>query len=126
METDHAAACRFFTPGDACRLVLAAYRAAVLDLAPPPGEPWMVDGEPYAAPSDFADSFLGQVAARLGLLALDRLGDFVPPSDRFDPWTLASLAAPEKMAPIIAARAAEWNDLQDGDNRPHNAVMEGG
>jgi hypothetical protein len=97
METDHAAACRFFTPGDACRIALAAYRAAAFDLVPPFGQPWMLDGEPYATASDFVDAFAGEVAARLGLLALDRLGEFRPPSDCCDPFAIASRAAPEKM-----------------------------
>lgn len=129
METDHAAACRYFTPGDACRIVLAAYRAAAFDLAQPPGEPWMIDGEPYAGPSDFADSFVGEVAARLGLLALERLGAFLPPSGQFDPFVIASRAAPEKMREIISVRETElaqsMHDLHVGENARHNAATEG-
>lgn len=129
METDHAAACRFFTPGDACRIALEAYRAAAFDLVPPFGQPWMLDGEPYATASDFVDAFAGEVAARLGLLALDRLGEFRPPSDCHNPFVIASRAAPEKMRQIIADRetelAQDMHDLRGGENARHNAAMEG-
>jgi len=137
METDHAAACRFFTPGDACRLALDAYRDATDAMVPPFRQPWFIDGVPFAIPADFVDFFADALAARLGLLALDRLGEFRPPMERGNVYTLAHLAAPEKMRRIIADREAELrqdmadfglldlHDLPDGDNRPHNAATEG-
>lgn len=138
MKTDPAAACRFFTPGDACRAALAAYRAATECLRPPFGHPWLIDGQPFATASDFADNFVAEIVAQVGLLALDRLGEFVPPEERGDPWSRAYLAAPEKMRPIIAQRAEEMRDLaaefgiieshelQPGGNARHNADAQGG
>lgn len=136
METDHAAACRYFTPGDACRVAVEAYRAAAATLHPPTGEPWMIDGQPYATPADFADGFMAELAARLGLLALDRLGTFAPPEVRACPWQLASSADPEKMRRIISSHETaflqagadfmtrETHELREGDNRLHNAEGE--
>lgn len=127
-----AASCRFFTAGDACRLTLDAYRAAGRWIQPPPGEPWVTDGEPYASAGDFVDAFAGELAARLGLLALDRLGTFRTPSDDFDPWVLAERVAPGKMAAIISRRETEnaevdaeflrpeGHGLPPGDNPGHN------
>lgn len=137
METDHAAACRFFTPGDACRVALAAYRAAAERLTPPFGGPWFVEGLPFAAPADFADDFVAELVAQVGLLALDRLGQFVPPEERGDPWARAYLAEPEKMRQIISEREtalrkdredfglAESHELRDIENAGHNAATEG-
>lgn len=138
MKTDPAAACRFFTPGDACRATLAAYRAATECLRPPFGQSWLIDGLPFATASDFADNFVAEIVAQLGLLALDRLGEFVPPEERGDPWARAYLAAPEKMQPIIAQRASEIRDtmaefgiiesheLQSDYDARHNADAPGG
>ena len=138
MEIDHAAACRFFTPGDACRLALAAYHAAAAGLLPPVGQPWVIDGESYATPADFVDAFADELAARLGLLALERLGDFRPPLGAGDVYVLAHLAAPEKMRQIIADRetelrqdVAEFGDeklhmLRAVDNGLHNSEKHGG
>lgn len=129
METDHAAACRYFTPGDACRVALDAYRAAADRLTPPFGQPWMLDGQPFATPADFADDFVAELVARLGLLALDRLGTFAPPEERSDPWQRAYLAAPEKMCEIISVRETElaqaMHELRRGENARHNAATEG-
>lgn len=136
MKIDHAAHCRFFNAEDACRLALSAYYAASRSLEPPPGEPWMIDGEPYASASDFADAFSAELSARLGLLALDRLGSFHPTSDRYDPWITAYHVDPEKMRPIIEAREAEMSENDDdflrdemhrlppGDNHVHNHSTE--
>lgn len=129
METDPAAACRYFTPGDACRLALDAYRTAAANLVPPFRQPWMLHGQPWATPTDFADDFVAELVARLGLLALDRLGTFAPPEDRGDPWQRAYLAAPGKMREIISSRetelAQDMHDLRDGENARHNAEQEG-
>jgi hypothetical protein len=137
MKIDPAAQCRFFNAEDACRLALSAYYAAGRNLEPPPGEPWIVDGEPYASASDFADAFAAELSARLGLLALDRLGSFHPTSDRYDPWAMAYQVDPEKMRPIIEAREAdmrqdeavflgdEMHRLPPEDNHVHNAPTMG-
>lgn len=69
MKNDPVAECRFFTAEDACRIALAAYYAAGAELEPPPGEPWMLDGSPYASASDFADCFCQQVADRVSAIA---------------------------------------------------------
>lgn len=111
METDHAAACRFFTPGDACRAALAAYHAAAECLRPPFGGPWLIDGQPFAVAADFADNFIAEIVAQVGLLALDRLGEFIPPEERGDPWARAFLAAPEKMRQIISKHETEIREL---------------
>jgi hypothetical protein len=133
MKFDPAASCRFFTAEDACRLALQAYYAAAAAIQPPPGEPWEVDGQPYATTGDFADEFIMGLAPRLGLLALDRLGSFDPPEDRGNPWERARLLEPEKMAPVIAARETQNADAEElfsgrelhglppGDNALHNA-----
>lgn len=110
MKFDPAASCRYFSAEDACRLALQAYYAAAAAIEPPPGEPWEVDGQPYATASDFADEFMAGLSPRLALLALDRLGTFVYPQDRGDPYLRASLLEPEKMAPVIANRETENAD----------------
>ncbi|KRA35487.1 hypothetical protein ASD68_03540 [Rhodanobacter sp. Root627] len=134
MKTDFAAQCRFFTGEDACRIALKAYYAAARDLDPPPGEPWEVDGVPYATASDFADAFNDQMRARLALLALDRLGEFVAPSHLWDPVVLAGRIEPEKMAPIISKLETDnrkddadfsgqkMHGLPPDDNAVHNQV----
>jgi len=66
MKTDYAAQCRFFTAEDAVRIALKAYYAAARALDPPPGEPWMLDGAPYVTPTDFAETFSGQVQGGWG------------------------------------------------------------
>jgi hypothetical protein len=137
MKVDHAAQCRFFTAEDACRIALQAYYAAGRSIQPPPGEPWIVDGDPYAGPADFADAFSGELQARLSLLALDRLGTFDALTMSWNLHKLAADIEPEKMAPIIAAREAElaqayvdifgdeMNRLHPGDNAAHNHQSEG-
>ena len=141
MKIDQMAQCRFFTAEDACRIALQAYYAAGRRIQPPPGEPWMIDGDPYAGPGDFADAFIGEVQARVSLKALDTLGDFFV---SYSDWQLHKLAAdiePEKMAPIIAAREIdmaeieaeldadflrdEMNRLPVVDNAVHNQLSEG-
>lgn len=137
MKSDSVASCQFFTPGDACRLALEAYYAATCELAPPPGEAWMIDGDPYASASDFADAFHGQLQARLGLLALDRLAEFHVVGTSWDVYALAGEIAPQKMAPIISIRATEnaridaeflganLHRLPAADNAPHNRKERG-
>lgn len=112
MKIDYAAQCRFFTAEDAVRIALQAYYAASRDMDPPAGEPWMLDGQPYATATDFAETFSGQMQARMGLVALDRLGTFLTVNS---PWVLHQVAAriePEKMAPIVAAREMEKADIE--------------
>lgn len=132
MKTDHAAQCRFFRAEDACRIALQAYYAAGRRIEPPPGEPPMIDGEPYASASDFVDAFNGEIQARIALLALKHLGDFDAARTEWNLYQLAADVEPEKMAPIIAAREIEMeqiraefpdlelNGLPPGDNQGHN------
>ena len=131
MKTDYVAQCRFFTAEDACRIALQAYYAADRHITPPPGEPWMDEaGSPWASATDFAEAFSGELQARIGLLALDHLGEFCPMSMHWDHYALASLIEPEKMQPVIAALEAEWVNvkadfLEDEKNRlppPDNPV----
>lgn len=68
-KPDLSAPCRFFSAEDACRFALQAYYAASRDVEPPPGEPFMIDGQPYSSASDFADAFCQQIADRLSALA---------------------------------------------------------
>ena len=113
MKTDYAASCRFFSAEDACMMALQAYYAGCHHLQPPAGEPFLVDGQPWAGPLEFAEAFNGELQARLGLLALDRLGAFHAVSTVWDLHKLAQRVAPEKMAPVIAefeAAMAEVND----------------
>ena len=63
---------------------------------------------PWASATDFAEAFSGEVQARIGLLALDYLGDFRAMSQEWNLPELAQLIEPEKMAPIIAELEAEW------------------
>lgn len=107
MKTDAAAACRFFTPGDACRMALAAYYAAGRHIALPPGTPWVVDGAPYAEAVDFTDAFLGELEARIALLSLDRLGHFEARHSDWDIYRVAAGIEPEKMRQIISDRETE-------------------
>lgn len=137
MKTDPAAQCRFFKAEDACRIALQAYYAAGRRIEPPPGEPWMVDGDPYASAADFADAFSGEVQARIALLALDRLGNFDVAMSEWNLYKLAADIAPEKMAPIIAERETMLADINAsflettahglpcGDNRVDNATVGG-
>lgn len=137
MKIDYAAQCRFFTAEDACRIALQAYYAAGRRIQPPPGEPWIIDGDPYAGPGDFADAFSGEVQARIALLALDRLGDFYALTQQWNLYQLAVDIDPQKMAPIIAERETElaqsyvdifgdeMNRLHPGDNAAHNHLSEG-
>lgn len=107
MKIDYVAQCRFFTAEDACRIALQAYYAAGRRIQPPPGEPWIIDGDPYAGPGDFADAFSGEVQARIALLALDRLGTFDALTTQWNLYQLAADIEPQKMAPIIADRETE-------------------
>lgn len=137
MKPDHAAQCRFFTAEEACRIALQAYYAAARRIEPPAGEPWMIDGEPYASASDFADAFNGELQARIALLSLQKLGSFDAASTAWDIYKLAADIEPEKMAPIIAERDANgamqeadffdasMNRLPPLDNRAHNHAIEG-
>lgn len=70
MKHDYAAACRFFSAEDACRFALAAYFAAGAEIEPPKGEPWLIEGTPYAAPGDFADAFVEQMRDRVAAAAV--------------------------------------------------------
>lgn len=112
MKADPAAACRFFTAEDACRLALQAYYAATHRIEPPQGEPWAIDGEPYATAQDFAGVFVGEMQARVGLLGLHRLGTFCATASDWDLLGLAHPLAPEKIAPLLAQRQAE--NAEDG------------
>ncbi|MHB1059192.1 MAG: hypothetical protein ACYC0F_15040 [Rhodanobacter sp.] len=137
MKTDYAAQCRFFRAEDAVRIALQAYYAAGRRIEPPPGEPWMIDGDPYATATDFAEAFNGELQARLSLLALARLGDFNVLRTEWDLCMLAADVEPEKMAPIIARRETErleieaefsglkMHDLPPEDNAVHNRLTEG-
>jgi hypothetical protein len=138
MKPDYAAQCRFFTAEDACRIALQAYYSATRHITPPPDEPWFDEsGAPYAGATDFAEAFSGEVQARLGILALDRLGEFH--SCGVD-WNLLRVACdiePEKIAPLLAKHEAEiaalkaeflgeeMNGLPPADNPVHNREMEG-
>lgn len=111
MKIDYAAQCRFFSAEDACRLALSSYFAAGRRIEPPKGEPWMIDGQPYACASDFVDAFNGEMQARIALLALERLGNFNAATSQWDLYQLAHDIEPEKMAPILAAREIENADI---------------
>ncbi len=69
MKHDYAAACRFFSPEDACRFALAAYYAAGAEIEPPKGESWFLEGAPYATGGDFADAFMDQLRDRVAAAA---------------------------------------------------------
>lgn len=64
------ASCRYFTADDALRFALAAYYAASQQMEPPLGEPWEIDGQPYASAADFADSFVQEICDRVSAAAL--------------------------------------------------------
>lgn len=138
MKPDYTAQCRFFTAEDACRIALQAYYSATRHITPPPGEPWYTeDGAPWASATDFAEAFGGELQARVGLLALERLGEFYQPDWNWDALRLACDVEPEKITPLLAAREAriaamnaeffgdELNHLPPADNHPHNREKEG-
>jgi hypothetical protein len=131
MKARTAAACRFFTAEDAVAMALKAYYACGRLFEPPPGEPWMdPDGVPWSGPTGFAEAFSGELQARIGLLALDRLGEFYVFDNLWDAFALARLVDPEKMAPIIAHREAGFSATENAqfaasDNRPDNGATAG-
>ncbi len=71
-SVDHAAACRFFSPEDACRVALAAYYAASASNEPPLGEPWSVDGATWDDGTGFFEYFIEHVARKVTEDALRR------------------------------------------------------
>ncbi|MDQ0008279.1 hypothetical protein J2T07_000438 [Luteibacter jiangsuensis] len=71
MKIDHAAECRFFSAEDAIRFALSAYYAATKHIEPPAGEPWVIDGAPWASGADFADAFMQEVADRISAKACE-------------------------------------------------------
>jgi hypothetical protein len=114
MKTDHVAQCRFFTPEDACRIALQAYYTATKRITPPPGETWFAeDGSPWASATDFAEAFSGELQARLGLLALDHLGEFYQVSGQWHLLRLACDIEPEKITPLLAKHEAEMAVVYD-------------
>lgn len=137
MKADCTAHCRFFSAEDACRLALKAYVRAGRYIEPPPGEPWMVDGAPYAGPEVFYDGFVGEMRALLGLLSLQRRGKFEVGDSDLDPYVLAAEISPVKMAWVMIAREREnarieaefsgplRNDLPPADNGLHNQPAKG-
>lgn len=135
MKTDYAAQCRFFTAEDACRIALQAYYHATRHITPPPGESWLdEDGSPWATATDFAEAFSGELQARIGLLALDYLGDFYSLSMAWDSLRIACDIEPEKVAPLLARREADnaridadflgdkMNDLPPPHNHDNNGA----
>lgn len=138
MKTDYAAQCRFFTPEDACRIALQAYYTATRHITPPPGETWFdEDGSPWASATDFAEAFSGELQARIGLLALDHLGEFYQVSAQWHLLRLACDIEPEKIAPLLAKQEAdiaalnaeffgdEMKSLPPADNRVNNHQSSG-
>lgn len=138
MKPDYAAQCRFFTAEDACRIALQAYYSATRHITPPPDEPWFDEsGAPYAGATDFAEAFSGEMQARLGLLALDRLGEFYSINVQWHLLKIACDIDPEKIAPLLAKHEAElaalreefsgleMNRLPPTDNPVHNRETEG-
>lgn len=115
MKFDPAAACRYFSAEDACRLALQAYYAAAAAIDPPPGEPWELEGCPYATPTDFLDAYICELHARLGLLGLDRLGTFTASNSagEADFIRIACRIAPEKTAALISM--LETDNAEDGE-----------
>lgn len=138
MRNDPAAPCRFFSAEDACRLALQAYFVASREIEPPKGEPWLMEGMPYASAQDFADVFVREVRARVGLCGLETLGAFCETSGGWDLLQVASRIEPEKIAPLLAERDADnaacaadfsgdsLHDLPRADNATHNARVQAG
>ncbi len=67
MTQQHAAACRCFTPEDACRWALGAYYAASRELDPPAGEPWIdpATGVAWSSPACFVENFVQHLTLRV-------------------------------------------------------------
>lgn len=112
-KVDHAAACRFFTPEDACRLALAAYYGASRDIEPPAGESWVVDGMIWSSTCDFAAAFLTRVereifsiAAEKGVSCATFTGSIIEPHEN----------------PFLRPQG---NDLPPPDNAADNAAIPG-
>jgi hypothetical protein len=137
MKRDQTAQCRFFSAEDACRIALQAYFAAGRRITPPPGEPFVVDGVPWAGKEEFADAFVGELRARVGLLAFTRLGEFYRTGVEWDVLRLAADVDPEKISPLLVKRNAEiaamWadfyaeekNGLHSLQNAADNASLSG-
>jgi hypothetical protein len=119
---DPAAACRYFTADDAIRFALAAYYAASLSIEPPSGEPWLIDGQPYASASDFADAFVQEVADRVSAAAyaasLPRSA-----SDITVPWWPNPQEELTEAGAVFLRRI--MNHLPPEDNLAHNHLMKG-
>lgn len=134
MKIDPAAACRFFSAEDACCLALQAYFVASREIEPPEGEPWAIDGQPYASATDFAEVFVREVRARVGLRGLDALGAFCETYGGWDLLEAACRIEPEKIRPLLDARDAdnadsapdfsgdELHDLPPVDSALHNGL----
>jgi hypothetical protein len=122
MKTDHAAQCRFFSAEDAIRYALAAYYAAAKNIEPPQGEAWLIDGQPYASASDFADVFVQEVADRVSAAAyaqrLPRSGGEI-----IGPWWPNDGDELTSGGEVFLRRI--MNHLPPLDNRVHNHVSKG-
>jgi hypothetical protein len=125
MKPDPAAQCRFFSAEDACRFALAAYYAASREIEPPPGEPWITEGAPWASGGDFADAFLEGVRDRVAAAAwsqsLRRSGSVIDglwwPNPDEDCSDLTEHAA------LLLGRI--MIHLPPEDNRRHNRLVPG-
>ncbi|MFC5741587.1 hypothetical protein [Dyella tabacisoli] len=122
MKIDYAAQCRFFSAEDAIRYALAAYYAATQNIEPPKGEDWLIDGQPYACASDFADAFVQEVADRVSAAAyaqrLPRLA-----SDITGTWWPNDGEELTSAGEVFLRRI--MNHLPPVDNRVHNRPSNG-
>ncbi len=119
---DPAAQCRFFTADDAIRFALAAYYAASHDIEPPQGEPWLIDGEPYADGSCFADAFVQQIADRVSAAAYSAN---LPRScsEIMGVWWPQEGEELTESGEVFLRRI--MNHLPSGHNRAHNLLRQG-
>jgi hypothetical protein len=79
MKAGSAEACRFFTVDQAVAWAVAAYYGASRSVEPPKGEPWVVEGVPFASAEDFEVGFLDRLAARMNRAAIEAGLDRIEP-----------------------------------------------
>lgn len=73
MKPNRAAACRFFSHGQAVLIAMDAYVAASHAVEPPDGECWFDDnGQPWSSYTAWAESFIQAMCDGVARLAVER------------------------------------------------------